>query len=310
MTHTAEFVVNPRALQLGGRGRFRNLPDRVRSAGLPLWEPSTLEELEELAKRIALRRPSSVAIVGGDGTLRDVVSALHRSYRGQALPVLAFLPAGTVSTVVRNWREHRRSFVTLLELLLRGELPPTRLRPSLQLDLSPGPQTIGFMFGAGLVPRFFAEYEGRGSRGLVGAAAITAQVFAGVWMRSQFARRLLAPIPCELVVDGAKQGQMAYSLLTCSVIADLGLHFLVNYRAGEELLRPHLVASSLPAFALGRQALRVLRGKPLRSCAGFDGLASRFTVGFSSPTPIVVDGDVFTVDSVQVSAGPILHVSA
>lgn len=289
-------------------GKFSGLGDRARLLGIPTWEPANLQELGCVAADIMQRRPELVVIAGGDGTLRDVVSALHAAAGGAALPKLLFLPAGTVSTVVRNWGGVCGPIGATLERIGRREWPPTRERPTLAISLSDGRRLVGFMMGLGLVSRFFEEYQRHGSGGLGAAAKIASRVFVGVFTRSDYTQAMLDPMPCRLVVNGVEEPASAYSLLTCSVVRDLGLHFIVNHRAGEHCYRPHLVACPLPAFQLGRQAFRVLRGQALLAPQGYDGLISSGEIRFERTTPIMIDGDLFAVESVAVTAGPVLNV--
>ncbi len=292
-------------------GRYRSFVDEARRRSLRVWCPSSLDELREVAEGIVLRRPAAVAVVGGDGSLREVVSAVHRACAGSGAvePSFIFIPAGTISTVVRNWSRGALHRARLLEQILAGTTPLVTSRPTLFVRLSSGHGYVSFVFGAGLVPRFFEEYERGRTRGRWSAAAIGARAFTGVWTRSPFARELLAPVPCRIGVDGALQPETSYSLVTCAVVRNLGLHFIVNYRAAEDPHRPHLVATSLPAFALGRQTLRVLRGRPLRSSRGLDGLVSQCELAFPDRTAIVLDGDTFRVDSLTITAGPVLRVA-
>lgn len=289
-------------------GKYSGLGDRARLLGIPVWEPSDHAELERIAAGIIHRRPALVVVAGGDGTLRDVASALYAAASGLSLPELLFLPAGTVSTVVRNLQSGRAGGEPALESVLGGERLQTRQLPTLLLELSDGRRLVGFIVGAGLVSRFFEEYQRHGSRGLGSAARIAVRVFAGSLIGSRFTASLLAPMPCAVVADGVTQSASAFSLVACAVVRDLGLHFLVNYRAGEDPGRPHLVACPLPAFALGRQAFRVLRGQPLRAEGAFDGLITSAEIRFDAESPIVIDGDLYITDWVRITAGPRLQV--
>jgi diacylglycerol kinase (ATP) len=115
---------------------------------------------------------------------------------------------------------------------------------------------------------------------------------------------VLDPLPCRLTVDGRTHAPQAYSLIVSSVLTTVGLGIRVTHRASEDPLRPHLVASSLPARKLGPQAPRALLGLPLRGLDGFDDLVRSFTVRFAGSGPYVFDGDLFQAHEIQVSAGP------
>jgi len=82
----------------------------------------------------------------------------------------------------------------------------------------------------------------------------------------------------------------------------------VNYRAGEDLERVHLVASQLPPHLLGPRCPLVLMGKRIGGKGHVDDLFQSFVVRFSPEGPYVLDGDMFRASEVSVSAGPTINV--
>jgi hypothetical protein len=177
-------------------------------------------------------------------------------------------------------------------------------RPTLRV-VSPDAERLGFIFGTGLVARFFDRYYAAGAGGYGAAAKIVARVFIGSFRSDAYSKSVLDPMPCRLEVDGIELSPRAWSLICCSVVRDLGLHLWVTHRAGEDPERPHLVASPLSTRELGPQAPRVLAGKPLAGPDNFDDLVERFTLRFPGEDGSwVLDGDVFRSSTVSVSAGP------
>lgn len=300
-----EIVVNPNAGQLRSGAllaAIRDLAQRRASVHVT----GTLCELHHLAREFAKTRPDIVAFCGGDGTFMAGVSALHTAYEGSPLPELAFVPAGTVATVVRNWGDPRAPLKQLGRLLERRQERAVQVKPSLTLAAG-GREQIGFTFGTGLVARFFDRYEAAGAGGLGPALRIVSRVFWGSFWDDTYSRSVLSPLPCRLTVDGRELPASAYSLLVCSVLRDLGLHLRVTYRAEEDPERLHLVASCLPPRQLGPQAWRVLLGKPLSGANGFDDLVGAFTVEFATGGAYILDGDRFVAERVQVRPGPRLR---
>lgn len=171
-----------------------------------------------------------------------------------------------------------------------------------------GDARVGFIFGAGLVARFFELYDAKGAPGLATAAGITARVFAGSFVGGELARRVLMPASCTLFVDGAPIAEDRLSLLCASVVEDVGLGLRLTYRAGESFARFHVVGTALAQRALGPQMTRVLRGLPLRG-ACVDALAASVELRFPAGTgAYVVDGELVRGDRVVVRAGPVLEV--
>src|ERR1019366_8602084 len=214
---------------------------------------------------IASRGSYAVVLAGGDGSHMAGLSALARAYadadarvpgvpgvpRG-VLPRIALAPGGTVCTVARNlgmkggasaWAER------VVRAACDGTARTVR-RPTLRVRDDRGGDRIGFIFGAGLVVRFFDAYYAAPRQGRRAAARLVARIFAGSFTGGQLARGVLEPARCSLRVDGEVHAARAWSLVLASVVRDVGLHMLVPYRAGEELERFHLVASGLSARAL------------------------------------------------------------
>lgn len=264
-------------------------------------------ELAALAEH-AVENRGLVVACGGDGTYLATLSALVTAARGRPLPPLAFAHGGTVSIVAKNFGAPG----DLLALAKRVVDEPHRLRlvprPTLSIDDGETVRT-GFTFGTGLVSNFFDVYERGGARGNGQAATIALRTLFGSITGGELARRILSPLRCTLEVDGARLAPEAWSLVVVSVLADVGLGFRVNHRAGEDPGRPHVVASPLGARALGPQAFRVLRGKPLAGAGNFDGLVSELRVTFPAEGAYVLDGDTFRARAVTVRAGPTIFVA-
>jgi len=268
-----------------------------------------LEDLTEAARSVIAASASPVVLCGGDGTYLAGVTALVRAAGTFALPPIVLARGGTVSIVARNWGTSRH----IEDTIRRVVEAPTELevvaRPSLAVEAR-GETRVGFTFGTGLVAKFFTEYERRGAGGNRAALAIALGVFFDSLRGGPYAHRILSPLPCRISVEGDALEPPAFSLVLCSVLRDVGLHMLVTHRAGEDHVRPHLVASPLSPRALGPQWPRVALGKPLLGSGNFDGLVRSFRVDFPDEDgSYVLDGDTFRAGSVTVRAGPLLRVA-
>jgi diacylglycerol kinase family enzyme len=306
--------VNLRARRLA-RGDFVLTGLRTLAHPHDAWavhETRSIDELDEAARTIARERPDVVVFAGGDGSYMAGLTALRRAYGADALPAIGLAPGGTVSTVARNHGMPLgryalgRYTARLLHACADSPLP-TRDVPTLTVADDEGGERTGFIFGAGLVARFFDLYEADGARGYAGAARIVARIFASSFVAGATARRVLAPTPARIALDGSPQPASAYSLVAAAAVRDLGLHMLVTYRAGEDPSRVHLVASPLGPCALGPQMPLVLAGKRLLGDGHVDALAREATIAFPEGTPYVLDGDVFYATAVTVRAGPAIR---
>ncbi len=271
-----------------------------------MHETHALAELDALAPRL-LDDGEPVILAGGDGAYMAGLSALARAAKGAELPPVALAPGGTVSTVARAFGmrgslvRHARRVVTSVTSGKAKE----RTIATLRVREEDARERVGFIFGTGLVVRFFDLYDAGGDAGYLAAARIVSRVFVGSIAGGDTAERVLAPLPMKLSVEGAVEAPEAYSLVVASVIADLGLHMRVTYRAGEDPARLHLVASPLGPRALGPQLPLVLAGRRLRGRENVDRLVTRFRVDFTGARrAYVLDGDVFEAPAVEVAPGP------
>jgi hypothetical protein len=279
--------------------------------GIDVVETTRADELEAFFRTLPAQADGGpvVVLAGGDGSHMAGVSALARVF-GDRLPPVALAPGGTVGTVARNWGAGGnpvRRVRDLLDGLSRGALP-TVARPTLQVSEEGGQASVGFIFGAGLVARFFERYERAGASGNLAAAKIVARVFAGSFVGSSYADSVLAPGKCSISVSGRPAPFDRLSLLCASVVPNLGLGMRLTFRAGRELHRFHAVATPLGPRALGPQMPLVLAGKPLLG-PRVDELTERLDLEFpQGEGAYVLDGDLFHADRITVKAGPVIDV--
>lgn len=306
-----DVIVNMNARLYRQRLSYVQTLERACQGAASLHLTQSLDDLQSLSQSLASRGTDYVFLSGGDGSFMAGVTALARAFGDEHIPRVALLPGGTVATVARNWGYVGRPETCLKKLLRRrGQLRTIR-RPTLRVVSSHGgaeQSRIGFIFGTGLVAKFFDVYYREGAHGYPGAARIVARIFAESFVGGAYARRVLEPLECSLDVDGTPLPQQAWSLICAAVIPDLGIHMRVTYRAGEDHARPHLVASSLPPHRLGPRAPLVLAGKCIGGEGHFDNLVNRFCIRFPGAGPFVLDGDILHAEEVRVSAGPPLDV--
>ena len=299
-----QVVVNANAAAFAGEPR---LIAEVRQSAVGADRVVVTRDLDELARAAAAMRADGVervVLCGGDGTYMAGITALAATGLDR-LPEVCLAPGGTVATVAKNLGTR----LGLLETVRRATTASSRLavieHPTLRVSETGGVTRIGFIFGTGLVARFFQRYYQAGAGGHAAAAKIVARVFVGSFVSDAYSRSVLDPLPCKLSVDGRVLRPDAYSLVVSSVVRDLGLHMWVTHRAAEDPDRPHLVAAPLSARDLGPQAPRVLLGRRLRGEGCFDDLVAQFSVQFpDGGGPYVLDGELLLAETISVTAGP------
>jgi diacylglycerol kinase family enzyme len=287
---------------------LRDLRREAEREGARVHEPEGFDALARAARSIAERGSDVVVVAGGDGSFMRTLSALARAYGDGPLPPVGLVPGGTVGTVARNLGVGGRDVgLRSLRAACRGE-GSHRPVPTLLVRDDAGDAVVGFIAGTGLVARFFDVYHAAHTPGLATAAGIALRVFVGSFVGAPLARDILSPMPLGVTVDGVRQAGAAWSVVVASVLRDVGLHFLVTYRAGQEPGRLHVVASGLSPRRLGPQVLRVVAGRPLVGEPRVDALARSLRLDFAGDGgSYVVDGDVLRARSIVIEPGPVLQ---
>lgn len=311
MSAHVDVIVNTTASRFRESGRLLSEVRHTCRGRARLHATESLDELREVCAEVAEVGSDLVALCGGDGTFMAGITALTRAFGERPLPMVALVPGGRAATVARNLGVRGAPHRLLDELLGKRDTLDARPHPTVRVRAHRAEaeveERVGFIFGTGLVSNFFDVYYEDGARGYAGAARIVAKVFAGSFVGGSYARRILDPLPCRLVVDGRELSPDAFSLVCASVIRNLGLHMMVTYRAGEDPSQLHLVATPMEPHQLGPRAHRVLLGQSIGGPDHFDDLCERFEVHFDEQGddgPYVFDGDVLRARRVEVSPGP------
>jgi diacylglycerol kinase (ATP) len=309
---TVDLVVNRNARHLGENSPVRRaLVEAAARHGARVHETLTLAELEQVARAIAARGTSVVVLAGGDGSYMAGVTALWHAFAA-AMPPVALAPGGTVGIVAKNLAGAGRGAAAergarLVKAVCEGMAMETTT-PTLRVRDDAGGDRVAFIFGAGLVARFFDVYDAAPVQGVGVAASLAARAFLGSLVGTAFARKVLAPVECVVEVEGVARASRAWSLVLASVVKDVGLGVRATYRAGERSDRFHAVASTRTPRGLATQVARVMTGRGMVGEDQVDALVERLKVRFEGGGAYVVDGDVARAGEVTVEAGPVVRV--
>ena len=297
-------LVNPRAAWLARRPARLDRLRALCQGKADVVVTQDISAVGRVASSLAARwegRPlAPILLVGGDGTHMSGVTAFHAEFRG-APPPFALIAGGTVCTTARVWGSSGRADRDVKRALRATERAPM---PTIRIADDHG-ENLGFIFGAGLVARFFEVYDERGG-GLPVAAKLSAQIFASALRGSPLAQHVLGRLPLELTVDGAVQSERAYSLVVSCVHETVGMGVRVTYRALEDRERFHVVASAESPAGLARNFPRSFLGLPLSGKGNVDALAREATLRFETASSYIIDGDARVTTQVRLTTGPTL----
>jgi diacylglycerol kinase (ATP) len=138
-------------------GVIRNLRSHRQAAALPDWSgranllvetPEKRSELQDVLARFAERRVDYIVVVGGDGTVRDVLTC-GAGHFGESWPPLIIVPSGkTNALAVDLGLPARWTLEEALEALTAGRIEQRRPLIVAQRDNADA-RVQGFVFGAG-----------------------------------------------------------------------------------------------------------------------------------------------------------------
>ena len=284
----------------------RDFPSPGGNAHLDWASPRTQAELSATMRRFAERGIDVLIVDGGDGTIRDVLTAAVAHF-GDALPTLAIVPSGKTNALAidlglsKDW-----SLRDALQVIGTGRVEQ---RTPIEIDRvgSSEPHLRGFLFGAGAFVRA-TELAQRAHRlgafhgvavGLSLAGAIAQTIFGGrenPWRRGD-AMRIELP-------DGRLFDQAFYLLLgTTLERLPLGLKPFGRPRPGFKLLGidapPRRVLSSLPALLTGSEA------EWLDERGYHRGDADSFKIALDSG--FILDGETYAGGDFLIRRGPTLN---
>lgn len=215
--------------------------------------PDTGADLARALATFAEQPIDLLVIDGGDGTVRDVLTAAGEQWRG-GLPPLAIVPSGRINALARDlglpadW--------SLADALRAATLGRTRLRRPIEVMRHGAAMPVrGFLFGTGAAVGVLSSFRHAGAGGratLFGRAMLTA-----LWQGRR--ARACQGEPTRLCLPGHRPiGAAPYALIASTLVRPpFGARIFGRTRAGLKLLTiaapPRWPVLALPALLAGSE---------------------------------------------------------
>jgi diacylglycerol kinase family enzyme len=305
MTRSGEIaiVLNPEAG--GGRRYPEHRIEQLRAisgSSAVLFATGNRELVQAVADGVRERGVGTVAIIGGDGTVSSVLSALHQAFADAPLPRIALLRGGSMNTIANSLGVARRQPEELLRRLLAARPGEPLLRSTLKVD-----GRIGFLFSTGIMVGFLKVLY-RASESEQGPLAALRLLAKGSWqavMGGELIQEIETPLLATLTVDELVHPPRRYTVLGASTVEQVGLGFRPFLRAAECNGKFQIFAFHGSTQSLVRQLPRIRGGQPPVKGLGFDPLAQRLRIAAQGAIAYALDGDVREAqDSLLVELGP------
>ena len=263
-------------------------------------EPGTPDELLHTLKEFARREVGFLVVDGGDGTVREVLSALPEAY-GDHPPALAVLASGTTNVIAADVGAGRADPATIAMLgrIARSGQRAAKVqrRATVEISWADGSRApiSGMFVGAAAFTRATDV-----SHRLVRQGGVEEGAGVAVTLLSSMAKTLAGPEkerwlqgdPIGLALDGGEMTTHPRFVVLATTLHKLMLGIWPFWGEGEGALRyldvagsPQRLASALPA---------VLRGRPRKWMAEEGYVSGRASsLDLTLTEPFVVDGEHF-----------------
>jgi len=299
--------VNFKIISNSNSGHNRKNPKHIEDLAEIVEDNILLPSLDTLDSTIAQLREEKLDILGisgGDGTIHQTISAVHRIYKNNPWPKIALLSSGTMNNIARNVGVRKKSIAQLKKIV--GEIKTgTPLQTSIRHPLIFDENKAGFIFGQGGIAKFLEAYYEGGNPSQLKAAYLLIRAIGSSLINGSFVQKVFAPVQMEVIADGQKLDHNRYTVSVLCSIADIGFGFrpcyqtITNPKTGQFIgftRHPVITAFSLPKIRLAR---------PVNLPSVQDSCATSFVLTPTESMPYTIDGDLYTChDSLNIRLGP------
>lgn len=274
--------------------------------------PETLDDYPRVLAEFAKAGVDVLAVDGGDGTLRDVLSALPAAY-GDRLPMIALMPSGKTNVAALDAGHVGRGAGALARLAGRiasGAPLETHARRPIMVTTD-GWTRAGFVFGLGAYERATRlvneRVHSKGFAQKLGVALGVVGSVAAAFGKDRESWR--AGVPLSIAVDGGEPREGASFVLLATSLDRLILSLWPFWGEGEGAIRLTEIAAPPKRLARGLAAIGMSRKPSFADEAGYASLRAD-RVSLTLAQPFIFDGDTFapgTDGRVELTTGPLVR---
>jgi diacylglycerol kinase family enzyme len=286
-------IINPNAS--GNRkdtvAREDRMAEVVGAFGVVRVTPS-VEAIDEVAREFHARGIDILAICGGDGSDHCTLTAFHRVWGTQKLPLLLPLRAGTINYVADATGGRRGNPEQVLARVVRdyrrGHTHVTTERDVLRVNGG----DVGFLLSFGTAVNYLRAYYALDRQGPGPATRLLARLMASAVAGSHLSRAVFQEVEADVDCDGEPLPFRLFPFFFAGTIERIALGFRPTYLGNRKRGFFHVIGGPVPARRLVRRAVRIYRGFPTGEPLLYDNVGQRLVIRFARPTHIMLDGDI------------------
>ncbi|MCX5859146.1 MAG: diacylglycerol kinase family protein [Proteobacteria bacterium] len=295
-------IFNPNARK--GRGGKKFLSD-IKSVMGGRGEIIVTENVQDIPRAISRLKDidfNVLGLYGGDGTAFHTLTNYIQQDGYRPLPQVLLLRGGTMNVVMAYFKSGlgpSEMFKKLLEKAQKGE--PFETVPVNLLRVN---DYYGFTVGLAMPAKLVAAYQEGGDIGMNKSFRITARLIASSLVEGEYSRRLFAPMPARLWVEGKEAPLKSFSLIMASTINNCGLGFHPFYRAEEKPGFFHFLATDEKPGRIVRHIGSFRKAEAIKGLSVVDEVASQVRMEFPEPGKVMMEGEFFEASEVVIRTGP------
>lgn len=288
-------------------GHNRKNPKHIEKLSQILGDKVNLPRLEELDSTIEQYKKDKLdilAVSGGDGTIHQVLSAVHRVYKNDPWPKIALLTSGTMNNIARNVGVRKKAEPQLRSIMdtLRNNSP---IQTNVHHPLLFGEDKAGFIFGQGGIPHVLEEYEKGGNTSRKKGAILLTRTILSALVNGSFVRKMFKPMNIDVFVDGQKQKHTRYTVSVLSSISDVGFGFRPCYAPLKNPKIAQFVGFTRHPFFTAFCLPKIRLALPINSKSVQDSQGKEFILRPQNEMLYTIDGDLYTcVHNLNIRVGP------
>lgn len=260
------------------------------------------EEIEDAIRVIKDGFFDYIGIIGGDGSLHNVLSGIINIYEKDIIPPILIIKGGTMNNVSRSidLRGDGSSIIQRLDEALRQnrELEICE-RDSLKIG-----DKYGFLFGTGFVTNFLnAAYSGSEKGFKQNLTIMLKAVFQGLAGKTKGS--LYEGITADVYTDGVKIPYNNILAILAGTVEHIGMGFSPLSKGNKKTGCFHAIIPGYHPSVFIKNIFSIKKGKKINHTDNFDDIINIIKIKSDKTFQYTIDGDLYeSAGSLEVSIGP------
>jgi diacylglycerol kinase family enzyme len=279
--------------------------ERLKSIGSKNADFYFTESLENLQTALDVIKEKSydyIGVLGGDGSLHQLISCLLQKYNPEKVPALLILKGGTMDNIAASigLKGNCYDIIKRISLSIESDQTPAIIhRYTMRVD-----NQYCFIFGTGLTTNILKEaYSGREKGLLSNLKTIAKAVIHSI--SEPKVGSMFEKLEADVTVDGSAIPFKRITGLISGTVEQVGMGFKLLARANERDNAFHVIITGLSPLAIVAHINYMRKGRKYSHPLHFDETANDLQFKSTKSFLYTMDGDLYESNGcLRVSVGP------